>query len=141
MAKECAGHADCAQHAFSHVRKETARLNVYASLKADENVKIGANQERQQAAQSLETLVGAKTAWLAPEVLSVGADKIHTFEKQSPELAKRFGFFLENILRGAPPHAGRREPKAVLAQAGDVMNQPDNIFSQLANGEIALPDG
>ncbi len=127
-----------ALNAFSHVRKETARLNVYASLKADENVKIGANQERQQAAQSLETLVGAKTAWLAPEVLSVGADKIRTFEKQSPELAKRFGFFLENILRGAP-HTLGEEAEGVLAQAGDVMNQPDNIFSQLANGELPFP--
>ncbi len=45
-----------ALNAYSHVRKEIARLNAYAALKGDENVKIGANQERQQSAQALETI-------------------------------------------------------------------------------------
>jgi oligoendopeptidase F len=125
--------------AYSDVRKESARLSVYASLKGDENVKIAPNQERLQSAQALETLISAKTAWLAPEILSIGADKIHAFEKQSPELAKRFGFFLDNTLRAAP-HTLGEEAEGVLAEAGNVLNQPNAIYSQLANGELPFPE-
>ena len=125
--------------AYSDVRKESARLSVYAGLKGDENVKIAVNQERQQSAQALETLISAKTAWLAPEILTIGADKVHAFEKESPELAKRFGFFLDNTLRAAP-HTLGVEAEGVLAEAGNVLNQPNTIYSQLANGELPFPE-
>ncbi len=127
-----------ALNAYSHVRKESARLGTYASLKADENVKISVNQERQQSAQALETFISAKVAWLAPEIIALGADKVHAFEKQSPELTKRFGFFLHNTLRAAP-HTLGEEAEGVLAEVSNVTNQPDNIYSQLANGELPFP--
>jgi oligoendopeptidase F len=125
--------------AYSHVRKESARLSVYAGLKGDENVKIAVNQERQQSAQALETLISSRTAWLAPEILTIGADKVYAFEKESPELAKRFGFFLDNTLRAAP-HTLGVEAEGVLAEAGNVLNQPNTIYSQLANGELPFPE-
>ena len=133
-----AGDMLAALNAFSHARKEWARLSTYAGLKGDENVKIAANQERVQAAQSLGTLISAKTAWLAPEVLSLGAEKVKGFVKQSPELAKHFGFFLDNILRGRP-HTLGAEAEGVLAEAGTPLNQPNAIYSQLANGELPFP--
>ena len=123
---------------YGDVRKEATRLDVYASLKADENVKIGANQERQQSAQALETLISAKTAWLAPEILTIGADKVHAFEKEQPELEKRFGFYLDNTLRAAP-HTLGVEAEGVMAEAGNVLAQPNSIYSQLANGELPFP--
>src|ERR1700733_13168194 len=75
--------------AISMVGKEVARLNVYASLKGDEDVRIAANQERVQLGQTLQTRFGEKTAWISTEVLSVGAGKVQAFEKQAPELAHR----------------------------------------------------
>ncbi len=50
-------------------------------------MRIAANQERVQLGQTLQTRFGEKTAWVSTEVLSVGAKKVHEFEKQSPELA------------------------------------------------------
>ncbi|MBV9330617.1 MAG: hypothetical protein JOZ55_03590, partial [Alphaproteobacteria bacterium] len=41
--------------AISTAKKETDRLNVYASLKGDEDVRIAANQERVQLATALMT--------------------------------------------------------------------------------------
>lgn len=124
---------------FSNARKTLNRLAVYAMLKADENVKIAANQERAQSAHTLDTLLHAKTAWLSPEVLAIGAEKVHAFGHQSPELKKRFGFFLDDILR-AGPHTLGVEAEGVLAEAGTVLGQPDNIFSQLASGELPRPE-
>jgi oligoendopeptidase F len=124
--------------AMSNARKETDRLSVYASLKGDEDVKIAVNQERVQLATALATTLGEKTAWVTPEILSIGAAKVHEFEQQSAELKKRFGFFLDDQLRHAP-HTLSAESEGVIAAAGTVLQQPDNIYSQLATGEIPFP--
>jgi len=124
--------------AMSDVSKEVTRLNVYASLKGDEDVRLSKDQERVQLAQALQSRFGEKTAWLSPEVIAAGPKKVHEFEKQSPELAKRFDFYLDNILRSAP-HTLSPESENVMAAAGNVLIQPNNIYSQLANGELPFP--
>ncbi len=107
--------------AFSDAQRARRRgLAVYAGLKADEDVRIAVNQERNQLAASLQTLFNEKTSWVTPEILAIGADKVHAFEKDEPELGRRFGFYLDNILRQAP-HTLSSESEAVLASAGDVL--------------------
>jgi oligoendopeptidase F len=123
---------------MSRVQKESNRLSVYATLKADEDVRIAANQERQQAASALQTLIAEKEAWVTPEIIAIGAEKAKRFGSESPELARRFGFFLDNALRSAP-HTLGLEAENVIAATGDVLNQPNNIFSQLSNGELPFP--
>jgi oligoendopeptidase F len=127
-----------ALQSMSAVRKEVDRLYVYASLKRDEDVRIGANQERLQLAQGLAALFGEKTAWMTPAILAIGADKVKAFQKQAPELQTRFGFLLNNILRAAP-HTLGTEAEGVMASASNVLAQPDNIYSQLSNGELPYP--
>ena len=124
--------------AFSDAQRAIARLAAYANLKADEDVRIAANQERQQLAANLFTQFNEKTAWSTPEILTVGADKVHKFEGQESELARRFGFYLDNVLRGAP-HTLSGESESVLASAGDVLSQPNSIYSVLANAEAPFP--
>jgi oligoendopeptidase F len=124
--------------AISEARKEAARLAVYASLKGDEDVRVAENQERASSANALGTIIGEKTAWLTPEIIAIGSKKVLAFEAQSPELKKRFAFFLDNALRYAP-HTLSVESEGVMAAAGDVLNQPDAIYSQLANGELPHP--
>jgi oligoendopeptidase F len=124
--------------AMSAVHKELDRLMTYASLKGDEDVRISKNQERVQLAQALESAYAEKTAWLTPEILSIGAKKVAEFEAKSPELKNRFGFFLDNTLRAAP-HTLGVEAEQVLASVSNVLAQPDNIYSQLSNGELPFP--
>ena len=124
--------------AISAVHKELDRLTAYAGLKRDEDVKISQNQERVQLAQALSATFAEKTSWLTPEVLSIGPEKVKTFVDQSAELKRRFAFALENTLR-AKPHTLGDEAENVLAAAGNVLAQPDNIFSQLSNGELPFP--
>ncbi|MGB8602030.1 MAG: hypothetical protein WCD42_07525, partial [Rhizomicrobium sp.] len=135
------GSADAmlnALSAISDTRKDLDRLFVYASLKKDEDVRVAAGQERAGLAQSLSARFGEMTAWITPEILGLGPDKVHAFEAASPELKKHFGFMLENILR-AKPHTLSDESEAVLAAASNVLAQPDNIYSQLANGDLPFP--
>jgi oligoendopeptidase F len=124
--------------AISDTRREAARLAVYANLQADEDVRVAAAQERKQQAQTLQTLIDEKTAWMAPEIIATGQAKVEGFLQHEPELARRFDFFLKNTLRSAP-HTLGPEAEAVLAATGDLLAQPNNVFQELADAELPFP--
>src|SRR6204780_1393212 len=92
--------------AISAVRRQWQRLYVYASLKADEDLRVASNQERRQQSQALGTLLAENTSWVAPEVIALGADTVHRFLSESAPLAQRFDFFLNDTLRGEPHTLG-----------------------------------
>ena len=123
---------------ISMANKESDRLFVYASLKGDEDLRVADAQERRQQGQALNTLIGEKTAWLAPEIVKIGATKVHAFEQSRKDLRERFGFFLTDTLRSAP-HTLGQEAEGILASAGDVLAQPGAIHGQLANADIPFP--
>jgi len=133
-----AGAMAAALDAISGVQKEALRLLVYAVLKGDEDVRIAENQERRQLAGALLTTIGERTAWLAPEILAVGETKVRAFRAEEEGLRGRHGFFLDNTLRAAP-HTLSTESEGVIAATGNVLQQPNNVYDQLANGELPFP--
>jgi oligoendopeptidase F len=124
--------------AIAAVSKQASRLYTYASLKADEDLTNAHNQERRQQAGALNTLIGEKTAWLAPEILDLGTNKVQSFIDADKDLAARHDFFLNNVLRAAP-HTLGLEAESVLAAAGDVLQQPSAVYGQLANSDLPYP--
>lgn len=124
--------------AISQVNRRASRLFTYASLQSDEDLSVSRNQERKQQAGALSTLINERTAWLAPEILAIGAEKIKAFEAEESGLAARHSFFLDNTLR-AGAHTLGLEAESVLAAAGDVLQQPDFIYGQLANNDLPYP--
>jgi oligoendopeptidase F len=127
-----------ALNAMSRVSKETARLYTYAGLKADEDLSSAKDQERRQQAGALYTLLAEKTAWVAPEILTLGEAMVRAFERENAALKEHHGFYLDNTLRSAP-HTLGLEAEGVLAAAGDVLQQPDSVYHQLANSELPFP--
>ncbi len=124
--------------AISHAQKETLRLDVYAGLKGDEDLSNAPNQERRQLSQALFTELGENTAWVAPEILTVGEKKVTAFLKSNKELAAHFDFFLKDTLR-AKPHTLGAEAEGVIAATGNIVQQPDNIRAQLAHNDLPFP--
>ncbi|MDQ2733635.1 MAG: oligoendopeptidase F family protein [Pseudomonadota bacterium] len=120
---------------LSDLRRETARLSCYANLLADEDLRVAPAQERRQQAQSLRTLLGENSAWLAPEVIAIGREKVDAFLALDALLRQHFDFLLRDILRNAP-HTLSPEAEAILAASGNVLAQPNNIFQQLADAEM-----
>jgi oligoendopeptidase F len=121
----------------SGLNKRFDRLAVYASLKGDEDLQIGANQERRQLATSLGADFGEATAWMQPELLQVGEAKIRGFLANDRGLAI-FKFQLENVLRRAP-HTLGAEAEAVLAAASAPLAGPQTVRDQLAESDIPWP--
>jgi len=124
--------------AISAANREAQRLNVFATLKSDEDVRISANIERKQMAQALSTELGEKSAWIAPEIVKIGAAKVKTFTDGNKPLKERFGFFLDNTLRAAP-HTLSPEAEGVIAMTGDLLAQPGTVHTQFANGDFPAP--
>ncbi len=124
--------------AISMINRESGRLSVYAGLKADEDRRVASEQERRQQALALSTLIGEKTAWVAPEIVRLGAAKVKSFEAERRELSERFSFYLDDTLRSAP-HTLGDEAEGVLAAAGNVLAQPGAIHGQLADSELPYP--
>ncbi|HVN99190.1 MAG TPA: oligoendopeptidase F [Steroidobacteraceae bacterium] len=124
--------------AISDLNREVTRLATYASLDSDQDLRNGANLERNQQAQALFTKLSESSAWVAPEILGVGEKKIRAFIAEDKTLQTRFNYYLDNTLRSAP-HTLGVEAEGVLASAGSILAQPDTLHSILANAELPLP--
>jgi oligoendopeptidase F len=127
-----------ALQAMSDLGRRAARLDAYASLKADEDTQVSANQERRQQSTALGSQLDEATSWVEPELLNVGKDKIDGFVASDPGLGK-FRFGLENVLRRAP-HTLNEDAERVLAAAGNPLGGVEQIRTQLVNSDIPWPE-
>ncbi len=124
--------------AVSALNRAANRLDTYAGLKADEDLRSAPDQERRQLAQALDTLIAQQTAWMAPELIGLGAARVQALEAADAALATRFDFSLAQTLRAAP-HTLGAEAEGVLAAAGNVLAQPGVIHGQLADADLPYP--
>jgi oligoendopeptidase F len=124
--------------ALSAVRKDSARISMFAQLQSDSNLLDAAAHDRLQQAQVLGTLVDEQSAWVAPEIVALGAERVQAMESELPELARRFDHFLDNTQRAAP-HTLSPELETILAQVGTILQQPGTTHGLLGDGELPFP--
>ena len=123
-----------ALEAGSDLNKRASRLYTYASLKADEDLRVAPNQERKQQAQDVFTALGEATAWSNPEIVALGAAKVNAFIAADRGLDK-FAFYLRDTLRTAA-HTRSPAEEELLASAGTPLAGPTDIRDQLAASDI-----
>ena len=123
-----------ALEAGSDLNKRASRLYTYASLKADEDLRVAPNQERKQQAQDVFTALGEATAWSNPEIVALGAAKVNAFIAADRGLDK-FAFYLRDTLRTAA-HTLSPAEEELLASAGTPLAGPTDIRDQLAASDI-----
>ena len=126
-----------ALQAQSDINKRTSRLYTYASLKADEDLRIAPNQERKQQAQDAATALGEATAWTDPELIAIGRPKVMGFVAADPGLRK-FAHGLDNTLRRAP-HTLSADGEKLLASADTPLAGPEEIRGQLVASDMPRP--
>ncbi|NIJ06776.1 oligoendopeptidase F [Sphingomonas vulcanisoli] len=126
-----------ALQAQSDAALKVSRLYTYASLKADEDVRIAPNQERKQIAMDLYGKFGEAIAFTSPELLAVGKAKVEGFLAADPGLAK-FRFQIEDTLRQAP-HTLSAEAEQVIAATAVPFSAPSDVHQQLTASDIPRP--
>jgi oligoendopeptidase F len=123
---------------ISDTSRTASRVYAYASLKADEDLRETADQERRQLAQSMFAQLGEATSWVQPEILRVGEETIASYLREDPRL-QRFAYQLDDILRNAP-HTLGDEAEATLAYFSQSFSAPSSIYSMVANSDMPWPE-
>ncbi|MCI0517596.1 MAG: oligoendopeptidase F [Woeseiaceae bacterium] len=121
----------------SDVTRKAARVSAYSSLKADEDVRVTGDQERDQLSQIMFARLNEATAWMQPELLRVGEEVINAYIKEDERL-DRFSFQLEDSLRNAP-HTLGDEAEETLAYFSQAFAAPYNTYSLVSNSDIPWP--
>jgi oligoendopeptidase F len=125
------------QRLVSDTLKKAGRVYVYASLQGDEDLRDSTGQERAQLAQIMFARFGEVTAWIQPELISVGREVIESYINEDERLAP-FAFQLDDSLRNAP-HTLSPETEQTLAYFSQSFGAPNRTYSLLANSDIPWP--
>ncbi|MFQ6005469.1 MAG: oligoendopeptidase F [Woeseia sp.] len=121
----------------SDAYRKAARVYVYASMQNDEDLRVTETQERVQLGDLMFSRYTEATAWIQPEVLSVGREVIETYVNEDDRLAP-FAFQLDDSLRNAP-HTLGDEAEETLAYFTQSFSAPNDIYSLIANSDIPWP--
>jgi len=124
--------------AQSDLGREASRVYTYISLKADEDLRVAANQEQQAQATDMFTAFGEATSWVAPELLTIDTAKINGFVAGNQTLKTRFDFYLADIVRQAA-HTLSPEGEVLLAGTASPFSGARDIREQLVASDIPWP--
>jgi oligoendopeptidase F len=134
---DSAGALLAALDAVSAVQADVAKLVTYSSSRADEDTRLARPRELRQAAQQLAVDLGAATAWVRPELLSLDPARIQGFLAQEPKLAPH-RFYLEDTLRWKA-HTLSAAEEQVAAEAGNLTDGGQTTFGILRDADFPYP--
>lgn len=117
---------------------ELSRLLNYAQRKSDEDTRVSKYQDFSSQAMSLYVAVSSAQAWFTPELLSLDQETMEEFYAQCPEL-ELYRRSLDRIFR-RKEHTLSPSEEALLASAGEMAAQPDNIYSMFADADLTFAD-
>ena len=112
-------------------------LYTYSKMKLDENTKDGKNQAISDRIDSMSVCVDSKIAFITPEIMDIGKDKIEEFIEKDDKL-KLYKHLLGELIR-QKPHILSESEENIIAQMGELSSSPENIFSMLNNADIVFP--
>ena len=117
--------------------KRYYRLAVFAGEQLAEDTGSPPYLELDQKADLLGNRLTEVTAFVDPEVLHIGSDRVTQFLKQESSLAI-YRHPLDQILRAAP-HTLNDEGEAIVARFGLMDNAGNSAYSILTNADIPWP--
>jgi oligoendopeptidase F len=129
---------------LSGLNKEFTRIYVYASMNSDQDTRVSKYQAMQEEISGIGSRFAAATAYLEPEILATGKEKIDSFIAAEPRL-KIYRHYLGDVARRAA-HTGTEGEERIIAEAGRMGRSPSAIQGVLANADfpyesVKLSDG
>ena len=119
------------------VSRTLSNLYAFAKMSSDEDTADNKNQGLVSRVESLSVTISSKISFITPEILSGEMVLIESYVKEYDGL-KLYKQYLEDVLRMKPHVLSEKEEK-ILAQAGEIMAGPENIFSMLNNADLKFP--
>ena len=113
-------------------------LAVYAFRRADEDTRATKPQEMCAQLTNFRTQLNTATAFETNEILAIPDEKLEQFYKEVPAL-EGYRRHLDEIRRRRA-HILSPAEERLLAMAGELSENPDNIFSMLNDADLTFPD-
>ena len=107
----------------------------YAMMKQHEDTTVGVYQAMNSRAQTLYSEVGAKTAFLTPELLTLEESELAGMIAD-PAFAA-YDVFLKGVLR-MKPHTLTPREEQLLAMASEMAGVPENAYDMLTDADLDL---
>ncbi len=114
------------------------KLVNYAERKSDENTRESRYQDYSSQVMTLWVSISSASSWFTSELLGLSEQEMEQFYSQEPglELYRR----CLDVIFSRREHVLSPAEEKLLAAAGDMANQPDNIFSLLNDADLTFPD-
>lgn len=117
---------------------ELSKLVNYANRKADEDTRSSLYQDYSSQVMSLYISISGACSWFASELLSINKETMNQFYQQCPDL-ELYRRALDVIFRRRD-HVLTPAEEKLLASAGDMASQPENVFSLLNDADLSFED-
>ena len=114
----------------------TNRLYVYINMKLHEDTRVGKYQELSGNLDIILAVINEKTSFFIPELLECDYETIKKYIKKNKKL-ERFSFVLETIFN-EKNHILSKELEELMSRTGNIMNTPDNVFSNLNDADLVF---
>lgn len=117
---------------------ELGKLINYAQRRSDEDTRISRYQDFVSQVTTLYVAINSAGAWFVPELLTLDEETMARFYAQCPEL-ELYRRNLDRIFRRRA-HTLSPAEEALLASAGEMAGQPDNIYSMFSDADLTFAD-
>jgi oligoendopeptidase F len=116
------------------IQRRTAKLSVYASMSYSVNTQDQTAAAMDDQIRNLSAKMRGATAFLNPELLAIGREKLEQWMKQNPQLAI-YSHFIDNLFR-KNEHVRSMEVEELMGMLSGPFSSPNSIFSSLTNADF-----
>lgn len=114
------------------------KLVNYAERKSDEDTRESRYQDYSSQVMTLWVSLSSASSWFTSELLALSEEQMEAFYAEEPGL-EQYRRCLD-VIFSKRAHVLTPAEEKLLAAAGDMANQPDNIFSLLNDADLTFPD-
>jgi oligoendopeptidase F len=119
------------------LQRDLERLYVYASSRADEDIRAAGPREMKQGAQQLAVDLSAASSFIEPEILSIDPARVRGFLASEARL-RDYAFYVQDVLRRRP-HTLSAAEERVAAEAGNLADAGASAYTILSNADLPYP--
>ena len=118
-------------------RRRLGVVHVYASMRSDEDTRVGDHTARDGRAETLAIRFGETVSWFEPELLAIPPETIAAFLGASPGLGL-YAHFIDDVQR-LRAHTLDEAREELLAGASALARGPGQVFGALNNADLVFP--
>jgi oligoendopeptidase F len=124
--------------AMEALDQDLTRLQVYASMRGDEDTRLAKPREMNQIIEPIAVQFYSTISYIRPEILALGAEKVNGFLAAEPRLAP-YKPMLDDILRYAP-HTLTAPEEKIASQAAIMADNAGRAYRTFKDAEQPYPE-